>query len=395
MPMSSYAGTCRTGEARTPVNDGSSRAAARVYWLTGLSGAGKTTLARELSARLRAAGHAVIFLDGDALRGAIAEDLEHSAADRRRSAMRNARLCRLLAEQGMDVVCATISLFHKVHRWNRENIPGYREIYLRVPLDELRRRDSKGLYSGAQRGKARDVVGIDVPAETPESPDLILDNFGSTDVATAVDRILAVCADGAPAAESARLVEFKTKAETLELLAPLLHTARVLPQVRFSVADWGKRAPDVLAKIEAAPWSSGRMIVRSSAQSEDGAASNSQAGKYKSVSDVLGRAAIKQAVDRVIASFGRDAVDDDQIFVQPMLEQVAMAGVAFTRNTSGGPYFVVNYDDRSGLTDQVTAGVGENLKTFLCLKSRPDACPSSLTPVVALLTELESLLACR
>ena len=395
MPMSSYAGTCRTGEARTPVNDGSSRAAARVYWLTGLSGAGKTTLARELSARLRAAGHAVIFLDGDALRGAIAEDLEHSAADRRRSAMRNARLCRLLAEQGMDVVCATISLFHKVHRWNRENIPGYREIYLRVPLDELRRRDSKGLYSGAQRGKARDVVGIDVPAETPESPDLILDNFGSTDVATAVDRILAVCADGAPAAESARLVEFKTKAETLELLAPLLHTARVLPQVRFSVADWGKRAPDVLAKIEAAPWSSGRMIVRSSAQSEDGAASNSQAGKYKSVSDVLGRAAIKQAVDRVIASFGRDAVDDDQIFVQPMLEQVAMAGVAFTRNTSGGPYFVVNYDDRSGLTDQVTAGVGENLKTFLCLKSRPDACPSSLTPVVALLTELESLLACK
>ena len=100
-------------------------------------------------------------------RAAIAEDLGHSATDRRRSAMRNARLCRLLAEQGTDVVCATISLFHEVQRWNRENIPGYREIYLRVPMDELRRRDSKGIIRRAQHGDARDIVGIDVPAEIP------------------------------------------------------------------------------------------------------------------------------------------------------------------------------------------------------------------------------------
>src|SRR5580700_9784200 len=89
---------------------------ARVFWITGLSGAGKTTLARELCNRLRDAGHPVFFLDGDALRSAIAEDLGHSAGDRRRSAMRNARLCRLLAEQGAYVVCATISLFHEVQR---------------------------------------------------------------------------------------------------------------------------------------------------------------------------------------------------------------------------------------------------------------------------------------
>ena len=394
MLMSPLVGTCGTGEARIPANQEPARVAGRVFWLTGLSGAGKTTLARELSARLRADDHPVIFLDGDALRGAIAEDLEHNATDRRRSAMRNARLCRLLAEQGMDVVCATISLFHEVHRWNRENIPGYREIYLRVPLDELRRRDSKGLYSGAQHGNARDIVGLDVPAEIPQSPDLTLDNYGNLDVATAVDRILAVCANGARRSAPARLVEFKTKAETLELLAPALHTAQVLPQIRFSVADWRGDASDVLARIEAAAWSSGRMIVRSSAQGEDGAASKSQAGKYESVSDVHGSAALQQAIDRVIASFGKEATDDDQIFVQPMLEHVAMAGVAFSRNASGGPYFVVNYDDRSGLTDQVTAGVGENLKSFLCLKSRPDACPPSLTPVVALLTELEALLAC-
>ena len=87
-----------------------------------------------------------------------------------------------------------ISLFHEVQRWNRENIPGYREIYLRVPIDELRRRDSKGIYASAQRGDARDVVGVDLPAELPGPPDLVLDNHGDLDVATAVDCILTACA---------------------------------------------------------------------------------------------------------------------------------------------------------------------------------------------------------
>ncbi len=369
--------------------------AGRVFWITGLSGAGKTTLGRELWSRLRASGRPVTFLDGDALRAVIAEDLDHSAGDRRRSAMRNARLCRLLAGQGADVVCATISLFHDVQRWNRENIRGYREIYLRVPIDELRRRDCKGIYAGAQRGDARNVVGVDLPAEAPEEPDLVLDNYGALNVAAAVDCILAACARpyGAGAAQPARLVAFKTKAETLEALAPLLRNGRVLPQVRFSVGDWRSDATGVLAGVAAAPWGSGRVIVRSSARAEDGAAS-SQAGKYDSVLGVVGSAAVAQAIDRVIDSFANDGSDDDQVFVQPMLDRVAMAGVVFSRNPNGGPYFVINYDDRSGLTDRVTAGAGDNLETFLCLKSRPDACPPSLAPVLALVSELETHLEC-
>ncbi|MGA3211820.1 MAG: adenylyl-sulfate kinase [Terriglobales bacterium] len=367
----------------------------RVFWITGLSGAGKTTLGRELWNRLRADGRPVTFLDGDALRAVIAEDLGHSVDDRRRSAMRNARLCRLLAAQGADVVCATISLFHDVQLWNRENIPGYREIYLQVPIEELRSRDSKGLYAGAQRGEARNVVGLDVPAETPEAPDLVLDNYGVLDVATAVDRILAVCdwSNREGAAEPSCLVAFKTKAESLEILAPQLRNGRVLPQVRFSVADWRSDGAGVLAAIAAASWGSGRIIVRSSARGEDGAAS-SKAGKYDSVLGVAGNAAIAQAIDQVISSFGDKRSDHDQIFVQPMLDRVAMAGVVFSRSPSDGPYFVINYDDRSGLTDRVTAGVGEDLETFVCLKSRPDACPPALAPVIALVSELEALLAC-
>ena len=307
--------------------------------------------------------------------------------------MRNARLCRLLASQGADVVCATISMFHEVQRWNRENISGYREIYLRVPLDELRRRDSKGIYAAGQRGDAQDIVGVDVPAEFPEAPDLVLDNYGELDIATAVERILAACTErnDAAAVKPIRLVAFKTKAESLDALAPLLRNGRVLPQVRFSVRDWRSDSAGILAAVAAKPWGSDRLIVRSSARSEDSAAS-SQAGRYDSVLGVVGAAEVARAVETVIESFADDKNDDNQIFVQPMLDRVAMAGVAFSRSPSGGPYFIINYDDRSGLTDRVTAGVGGNLETFLCLKSRADACPPSLAPVIALVDELESLL---
>ncbi len=368
----------------------------RVYWITGLSGAGKTAIGRELAGRLRAAGRPVMFLDGDALRAAIAEDLGHTAANRRRSAMRNARLCQLLAAQGSDVVCATISLFHEVQAWNREHIPGYREIYLHVPLDELRRRDTKGIYTRAERGEGRDVVGLDITAEFPETPDLVLDNYGPLDVGTAVDRILAACAgrvkrNGARAPRTSGPVPFRTKAESLEILAPLLQHGRVLPQVRFSVGEWRADAAGVVAAILAAPWGSGSVIVRSSAQSEDGTAA-SQAGKYDSKLGVAGSEAVARAIEGVVASFADDRRDDDQIFVQPMLEHVAMAGVAFSRSPAGAPYFVINYDARSGLTDRVTAGVGDNLEAFLCLKSRADVCPPSLAPVIALVKELETLL---
>ncbi len=365
----------------------------RVFWVTGLSGAGKTTIGRELWKRLRAEGHHVAFLDGDELRGAIADDLGHSAEHRRQSAMRNARLCRLLAEQGIDVICATISMFHDVQRWNRQNIPGYREIYVRVPIEELRRRDGKGLYAGAENGAARNIVGLDVPAEAPEAPDIVLDNYGALDVATAVQRILEQCVEkqGAHAFRETPTGIRKTKAETLEALAPLVQYARVLPQVRCSVAEWRADPSRILSDINAETWGCGRLIVRSSAMSEDGAA-KSLAGKYDSVLGVMGVTAVANAIDQVIDSFGNDLDDENQVFIQPMLEQVVMAGVAFSRSLGGGPYFVINYDDCSGLTDRVTGGLGENLKTFYCLKSRSDACPSSLAPVVALLKELETLL---
>ena len=351
----------RPPEAEHPASVG------RVFWITGLSGAGKTTLGRELCGRLRAKGRPVIFLDGDVLRAAIAEDLGHSAGGSAAIGDAQCAPVPVAGEQGADVVCATISLFHEVQRWNRENIPGYREIYLRVPIDELRRRDSKGIYARSPRGDARNVVGIDVPAEAPEAPDLVLDNYGELDVGTAVEPHpggMRQAGGRGCGAAGAPFVAFKTKAETLEALAPLVRNGRVLPEVRFSVGDWRSDAAGVLAALTAAPWGSGRVIVRSSARGEDGAMS-SQAGKYDSVLGVTGSAAVAQAIEQVIASFAEDGSDDDQIFVQPMLDRVAMAGVVFSRSPSGGPYFIINYDDRSGLTDRVTGGTGRQSRDLL------------------------------
>ena len=165
---------------------------ARVYWITGLSGAGKSTVASLLADKLRANGRPVLQLDGDRLREIFSPDAAHDLEDRLRLARAYGRLCREVSVQGIDVVCATISMFHAVRRWNRKNIPGYREIYLSVPMAELQRRDSKGLYQAIRDGNARNVVGVDICAELPEAPDLTVENYGISPE-MAVDRIWKGC----------------------------------------------------------------------------------------------------------------------------------------------------------------------------------------------------------
>jgi len=150
----------------------------RVFWITGLSGAGKTTVGRLFFQLLRAERAAAVFLDGDILREVFGNDLGHSREQRMTSAMRNSRLCKMLADQGIDVVCATISLFRECQDWNRRNIRRFHEIYLRVPMDVLVKRDQKQLYSRAARGEIKNVMGVDLALEEPLSPEVVIDNDG-------------------------------------------------------------------------------------------------------------------------------------------------------------------------------------------------------------------------
>lgn len=177
----------------------SSEIVGTVYWITGLSGAGKTTIGDAVSVLLKQAGRPTVRLDGDALRQVFGEADRHDRQSRLSLAQRYAGLCRLFSEQGLDVVCSTISLFREVHHWNRENIRHYVEVFLDVDADILRRRDPKGIYRRAGDGTIRDVAGLDLAVELPEAPDLTIRNDGGTSPEQVARRILAASACRRPA----------------------------------------------------------------------------------------------------------------------------------------------------------------------------------------------------
>jgi adenylylsulfate kinase len=149
-----------------------------VFWITGLSGAGKSTVAAALRVELAAAGRSHVHLDGDALRAVFADMNRHDRASRIALARRYAGLCKLISDQGHDVVCSTISLFHEIHDWNRANLARYLEVFLDVDHETLRSRDPKGIYRGARSGAIKDVAGLDLAVEFPKAPDLTLRNDG-------------------------------------------------------------------------------------------------------------------------------------------------------------------------------------------------------------------------
>ena len=147
-----------------------------VIWLIGLSGSGKTTIANKIVERLRQSNNKVVLLDGDLIRELFGNDVDHSIEGRRRNAERLSVLSKYLASQDIHVVAAVLSIFPEWRKWNRENILDYSEVYMRVSMDTLLRRDIKDLYAKAIRGEITNVVGVDIPFPEPDKPELIIDN---------------------------------------------------------------------------------------------------------------------------------------------------------------------------------------------------------------------------
>ncbi len=163
--------------------------AGRVIWITGLSGAGKSTIARSVIALLEEDGQRAILLDGDDVRAAVSDPhIGHDRSSRLSNAMRICRFAKLLAGQGFTVVVPTMSLFKEVHAWNRAHLPNYFEVFVKVNLETLRARDARGLYSRAERGEAEHVVGVHAKYDEPASPDLVLVNEDSESTLSALSR---------------------------------------------------------------------------------------------------------------------------------------------------------------------------------------------------------------
>ena len=142
----------------------------------GLSGAGKTTLATQVVEEIRKRGKKVVLLDGDIVRDLYENDLGHDLRDRLKNANRICRLCQFLDLQGIDVVCAILSIFPQSREWCKENLSKFYQVFIDCPINELKGRDPKGIYLKYERGEIKNVAGLDLEFIKPESPDLYIRN---------------------------------------------------------------------------------------------------------------------------------------------------------------------------------------------------------------------------
>jgi cytidine diphosphoramidate kinase len=173
-----------------------------VLWLTGLSGSGKTTLSKALWALLKPGLPELVVLDGDGVREMMGHDLGHDEASRAKQVARLRSLARFLSDQGHVVVVAAVYTRPDLTAESRRTLKGFFQVYLDATLEDVRRRDSKGLYAAALEGRTRHVVGVDIPWHAPADADLVV-RCGAETAAESARRIAAAIPRLARAIESA------------------------------------------------------------------------------------------------------------------------------------------------------------------------------------------------
>ncbi len=147
-------------------------------WLTGLPGAGKTTLAGMLHGKLAERGLKAALLDGDAVRRAALFTLGYSREDRDLNIRVIGFVASILNEHGVPAIVSVISPYAETRAEVRKRVDRFVEVYVRCPVEECIRRDPKGLYARALAGEIRGMTGIDDPYEAPENPELVVDTYG-------------------------------------------------------------------------------------------------------------------------------------------------------------------------------------------------------------------------
>ena len=162
----------------------------RVVWLTGLSGGGKSTLAKGVQAACNASGLPVVILDGDDIRAGLSRGLGFSNEDRTENIRRMAQVARLLCAQGVTVLVAAVTPLRE-HRRLARDIVGqpFCEVFVDAPLSVCEGRDVKGLYARARRGEVPLFTGVSDVYERPLNPDLSIDT-STCDIPVAVDRLI-------------------------------------------------------------------------------------------------------------------------------------------------------------------------------------------------------------
>ena len=143
-------------------------------WLTGLSGAGKTTVAVAVENELRARGVKVERLDGDTVRQGLTRDLGFSKADRDKNIERVSFVAKLLSRNGVGVIASFISPYREARRQARQETTNFIEVFVDAPIQTCADRDVKGLYAKAFAGELKDFTGVDDPYEAPEAPEITL-----------------------------------------------------------------------------------------------------------------------------------------------------------------------------------------------------------------------------
>jgi adenylyl-sulfate kinase len=166
-------------------------------WFTGLSGAGKTTLAGLVGAKLEALGHRTEYLDGDVVRTHLSKGLGFSREDRDANIERIGWVASRLTRHGAAVIVSAISPFAEARRKARamvEELGPFIEVYVSTSLEECERRDTKGLYAKARAGELKGFTGVDSPYEPPLHPEIAIDSAGSAaaDCAEEITRQLRV-----------------------------------------------------------------------------------------------------------------------------------------------------------------------------------------------------------